>query len=152
MAIKDVPIEIKDKDEIIQSECFDNRQAFLNLCQGNNYQYDTLRRAKHSSMMILYHLHNPSAPAFPTACTICQQEIQNAQGWHCQVCTAYDVCDACYPKASINHSHKLISRSSAAETTSVQRNGKANQILFDKVSSDERLFTYNIWIDCMCRG
>ncbi|KAJ4889769.1 histone acetyltransferase of the CBP family 4 [Raphanus sativus] len=133
VAIKDVPIEIKDKDEIIQSECFDNRQAFLNLCQGNNYQYDTLRRAKHSSMMILYHLHNPSAPAFPTACTICQQEIQNAQGWHCQVCTAYDVCDACYPKASINHSHKLISRSSAAETTSVQRNGKANQILFDKM-------------------
>ncbi|KAL0722499.1 hypothetical protein Bca4012_037098 [Brassica carinata] len=133
VAIKDVPIEIEDKDDNIPSEFFDNRQAFLNLCQGNNYQYDTLRRAKHSSMMILYHLHNPSAPAFPTACTICQQEIENAQGWHCQVCTAYDVCNACYPKASINHSHKLISRSSAAGTASVQNNGKANQIKFDKM-------------------
>lgn len=140
MAIKDVPIEIEDKDDNIPSEFFDNRQAFLNLCQGNNYQYDTLRRAKHSSMMILYHLHNPSAPAFPTACTICQQEIENAQGWHCQVCTAYDVCNACYPKASINHSHKLISRSSAAGTASVQNNGKANQIKFDKVSSDEAIY------------
>ncbi|KAF8059633.1 hypothetical protein N665_1227s0009 [Sinapis alba] len=133
VAIKDVPIEIEDKDDNIMSEFFDNRQAFLNLCQGNNYQYDTLRRAKHSSMMILYHLHNPSAPAFPTACTICQQEIENAQGWYCQVCTAYDVCNACYPKESIKHSHKLFSRSSAAETTSVQHNGQANQIQFDKI-------------------
>ncbi|CAH8385562.1 unnamed protein product [Eruca vesicaria subsp. sativa] len=132
VAIKDVPIEIEDKDVNIQSEFFDNRQAFLSLCQGNNYQYDTLRRAKHSSMMILYHLHNPSVPAFPTACTICQQEIENAQGWHCQVCTAYDVCNACYPKACIDHSHKLVSRSSAGKA-SVQDTGRANQIQFDKM-------------------
>ncbi|XP_024006071.1 histone acetyltransferase HAC4 [Eutrema salsugineum] len=126
VAIKDVPIEIEDKNDNIESESFDNRQAFLSLCQGNNYQYDTLRRAKHSSMMILYHLHNPTAPAFATICTICQQEVENAQGWHCQVCAGYDVCNACYPKASIDHSHKLISRSSATEATA-QQNGQANQ-------------------------
>ncbi|KAB1212752.1 Histone acetyltransferase HAC12 [Morella rubra] len=49
--ITDVPADTKDKDEILESEFFDTRQAFLSLCQGNHYQYDTLRRAKHSSMM-----------------------------------------------------------------------------------------------------
>ncbi|EOA39293.1 hypothetical protein CARUB_v10012304mg [Capsella rubella] len=127
MAIEDVPAEIKDKDDNLESEFFDNRQSFLNLCQGNNYQYDTLRRAKHSSMMILYHLHNPTAPAFATFCTICQQEVESSQGWHCEVCPNYDVCSACYSNASINHSHKLISRSSSADTSAVQHNRQTNQ-------------------------
>ncbi|KAK6134971.1 hypothetical protein DH2020_031255 [Rehmannia glutinosa] len=71
-------------------EFFDTRQAFLSLCQGNHYQYDTLRRAKHSSMMVLYHLHNPTAPAFVTTCkdggidhphalTNCQSNDHDAQ-------------------------------------------------------------------------
>ncbi|KAG7600692.1 Zinc finger FYVE/PHD-type [Arabidopsis suecica] len=127
VAIKDVPCKIEDKDDNLESEFFDNRQAFLNLCQGNNYQYDTLRRAKHSSMMILYHLHNPTAPAFATFCTICQQEIENSQGWHCEVCPGYDVCSSCYSKASIDHSHNLISRSSSTDSTVVQENRQASQ-------------------------
>jgi len=144
VAIKDVPTKIEDKDNNLESEFFHNRQAFLNLCQGNNYQYETLRRAKHSSMMILYHLHNPTAPAFATVCTICQQEVENSQGWHCEVCPGYDVCSACYSKDSINHSHKLTSRSSSTDSTVVQQNGQASQsyqVKLEKVSSDKP-FTY----------
>ncbi|CAA2968539.1 histone acetyltransferase HAC1-like isoform X1 [Olea europaea subsp. europaea] len=106
--INDVPVDTKDKDEILESEFFDTRQAFLSLCQGNHYQYDTLRRAKHSSMMVLYHLHNPTAPAFVMPCNVCQHDIEAGQGWHCETCTDYDVCNACYQKeGGINHPHKL---------------------------------------------
>jgi E1A/CREB-binding protein len=54
----------EDPDPEVTNEHFDTRQAFLSLCQGNHYQFDQLRRAKHSSMMVLYHLHNPDAPRF----------------------------------------------------------------------------------------
>ncbi|KAF3341638.1 histone acetyltransferase HAC1-like isoform X2 [Carex littledalei] len=52
-----VPSDTRDKDDILESEFLATRKSFLSLCQGNHYQYDTLRRAKHSSMMVLYHLH-----------------------------------------------------------------------------------------------
>ncbi|CAA3010528.1 histone acetyltransferase HAC1-like isoform X1 [Olea europaea subsp. europaea] len=106
--ITDVTSDTKDKDEILESEFFDTRQAFLSLCQGNHYQYDTLRRAKHSSMMVLYHLHNPTAPAFVITCNVCHLDIDAGQGWHCETCPDYDVCNACYQKdGGIDHPHKL---------------------------------------------
>ncbi|ERM95140.1 hypothetical protein AMTR_s00009p00260910 [Amborella trichopoda] len=53
-----VPSEIKD-DEEIDNEIFHTRQAFFAFCAKNHFQFDTLRHAKHSSMMILDYLHNP---------------------------------------------------------------------------------------------
>ncbi|XP_047947725.1 histone acetyltransferase HAC1-like isoform X1 [Salvia hispanica] len=106
--INGVPDDTKDKDEILESEFFDTRQAFLSLCQGNHYQYDTLRRAKHSSMMVLYHLHNPTAPAFVTTCNVCHLDIETGQGWRCETCPDYDVCNGCYSKdGGIDHPHVL---------------------------------------------
>ncbi|KAG4399418.1 hypothetical protein AAZX31_08G222900 [Glycine max] len=114
--ITDVPSDTKDKDDILESEFFDTRQAFLSLCQGNHYQYDTLRRAKHSSMMVLYHLHNPTAPAFVTTCNICYLDIETGQGWRCEVCPEYDVCNACYQKdGGIDHPHKLTNHPSMVD-------------------------------------
>lgn len=54
-----IPPTTDEGNPDMESEFFDTRQAFLSLCQGNHYQFDTMRRAKHSSMMVLYHLHNP---------------------------------------------------------------------------------------------
>ncbi|MCO5581899.1 hypothetical protein L7F22_035788 [Adiantum nelumboides] len=52
-----------DPDPIMRGGPFDNREEFLGLCQQKKYQFDTLRRAKHSSMMILYHLHRQQSRA-----------------------------------------------------------------------------------------
>eukprot|EP00239_Pterosperma_sp_CCMP1384_P009689 CAMPEP_0197866002 /NCGR_PEP_ID=MMETSP1438-20131217/43976_1 /TAXON_ID=1461541 /ORGANISM="Pterosperma sp., Strain CCMP1384" /LENGTH=1499 /DNA_ID=CAMNT_0043484531 /DNA_START=201 /DNA_END=4700 /DNA_ORIENTATION=- len=97
--------DTKDPDEPIDSEFFDTRQAFLSLCQGNHFQFDTCRRAKHSSMMVLYHLHNPSEPAFVSTCNICSGEISGGAGWRCTVCQDFDMCDNCHRNNT--HPHEL---------------------------------------------
>ncbi|XP_047171131.1 histone acetyltransferase HAC1-like isoform X2 [Vigna umbellata] len=128
--IIDVPADTKDKDEILESEFFDTRQAFLSLCQGNHYQYDTLRRAKHSSMMVLYHLHNPTAPAFVTTCNICRLDIETGQGWRCEVCPEYDVCNACYQKdGGTDHPHKLTNHPSIADRDAQNKEARQQRVL-----------------------
>lgn len=53
--------DTKDHDPVMEQECIDTRLQFLNYCQRNNYQFDELRRAKYTSMMLLAYLHNPRA-------------------------------------------------------------------------------------------
>eukprot|EP00250_Pteridium_aquilinum_P011854 c20351_g1_i2 orf=1101-6170(+) len=122
--------DTKDKDEITESEFFDTRQAFLSLCQGNHYQYDTLRRAKHSSMMVLYHLHNPTAPAFVTTCNMCHRDIETGQGWRCETCPDFDLCNSCYSKdESVKHPHKLSPHPSAAEREAQSKEARQQRVL-----------------------
>ncbi|TMW66347.1 hypothetical protein Poli38472_004112 [Pythium oligandrum] len=99
------PEKCADPDEINDSEYFDTRQAFLSLCQGNHYQFDELRRAKHSSMMALYHLGNPNPNAYVYECNACTRDIVSGNRWHCNTCPDFDVCDACYAKEK--HEHPL---------------------------------------------
>ncbi|KAJ4964510.1 hypothetical protein NE237_024449 [Protea cynaroides] len=128
--VTDVPADTKDKDEILESEFFDTRQAFLSLCQGNHYQYDTLRRAKHSSMMVLYHLHNPTAPAFVTTCNICQHDVEAGQGWRCEICPDYDVCNSCYQKdGGVDHPHKLTNHPSIAERDAQNKEARQKRVV-----------------------
>ena len=109
----------------MESEFFDTRQAFLSLCQGNHYQYDTLRRAKHSSMMVLYHLHNPTAPAFVATCNRCQQEIEPRSGWRCDTCD-FDVCAQC--KLTVNHEHPLTAHAAQPDRNAQSQEGRQQRI------------------------
>lgn len=111
----------------MESEFFDTRQAFLSLCQGNHYQYDTLRRAKHSSMMVLYHLHNPTAPAFVITCNQCHRDIETGQGWRCETCPDFDLCNNC--KDVVKHNHKLTPHPSASERNAQNKEARQQRVL-----------------------
>ena len=100
---------IDDDNEDMDCEFLNSRQAFLNLCQGNHYQNDTLRRAKHTSMMVLWHLHNRDAPKFVQQCACCSREILSGFRYHCPVCNDFDVCQDCItgPMRERPHPHQL---------------------------------------------
>ena len=51
--------DTSDSDPVVENDLFENRQQFLNYCRTNHCQFDDLRRSKHSTMIVLYRLHNP---------------------------------------------------------------------------------------------
>lgn len=81
-------------------------------------------------MMVLYHLHNPTAPAFVTTCNVCHLDIETGQGWRCEVCPEYDVCNGCYQKG-IDHPHRLTNHPSIADRDA--QNKEARQIRVQQV-------------------
>jgi len=86
---------VDDDSETMDCEHLNSRQQFLNLCQGNHYQNNTLRNAKHTSMMVLWHLHNREAPKFVQQCSKCNREILLGYRYHCNICNDFDVCQDC---------------------------------------------------------
>ena len=97
----------EDVDDTQESAHFNTRLDFLSLCQVNRYQFDQLRRAKHTSMMVLYHLHNPDAPKFVPRCEACNSDILVGYRYHCDSCDI-DFCDRClrYSGQKLHH-HQL---------------------------------------------
>lgn len=85
-----------DEDPPMESEIFESRQQFLNYCQTTHCQFDELRRAKHSTMMLLFQLHNPMAPKFLQQCGACYRDITHGFRYHCKVCSNFDLCEECY--------------------------------------------------------
>ena len=131
-----------DPDPVIDNELCDTRQSFLNFCQANHFQFDELRRAKHSSMLICYALSNPEdqaklpmgVDADSTAashmsggvaalgwrpCMVCGQtcdpELKEGRVYHCGACPDFVACQGCYLSgATARHPHPLVAVSSSA--------------------------------------
>ncbi len=126
---------IDDDTEEISGEIFDTRQDFLNLCKGNHYQFDAPRRAKHTSMMVLWHLHNKNAAKFVQSCIVCSREILSGVRYTCQTCTDVDLCADCYKKPNVSRglcNHPLVAK--PVETESSQSGSGSNSNL----TADER--------------
>lgn len=67
--------KIQDPDPFIQCDLMDGRDAFLTLAREKHYEFSSLRRAKYSTMSMLYELHNQSQDKFVYTCNNCRVRI-----------------------------------------------------------------------------
>jgi hypothetical protein len=110
-----IPKPSRDPNPKCVHEIFTTRQQFLSMCQGNHYQYDQLRRAKHASMMVLYHLHNPNVQAFIHNCNNCHCTIEGDLYRCTEKKCDFDLCTDCYEKKKVKHEHPLKKQSHTHE-------------------------------------
>ncbi|XP_057426314.1 histone acetyltransferase HAC1-like [Lotus japonicus] len=114
--VEDVPLDTKQNDIILDNQLFENRHNFLSFCQKNQLQFDTLRRAKHSSMMILYHLK------YSSICSICGGERNEFQhSCRCECCPEFS---ACKERGAECHAQELSQTHSTSLSTSGNEESK----------------------------
>lgn len=80
---------IEDPDPLINCQFMENRDTFLIVCREKHYEFSSLRRAKYSSLVLLYELHSrnyekENKTEFIYTCDTCAQKI--SAGYHCTVC------------------------------------------------------------------
>mmetsp|Transcript_28483 Transcript_28483/g.43062 ORF Transcript_28483/g.43062 Transcript_28483/m.43062 type:complete len:1287 (+) Transcript_28483:380-4240(+) len=69
------------KKDFAQCRVADSRHALLEFSQYRNLEFDTLRRAKYSTSVLLVHLHDDCAPGLIPHCTDCNEAIEEVR-WH----------------------------------------------------------------------
>jgi hypothetical protein len=106
--LEHIKSDTSDPDDTINSPFIDSRQTFLEMCQYRHYQFDSLRRAKASSVMLLYHLLYPQAIETRPICSECQKTILTTVRWHCTLCldSQYDVCEECHSNSLGQSTHE----------------------------------------------
>lgn len=104
---------------------YDN-DSFFNFARDHYHEFSTLRRAKHSTLNILYELHTeePESDKYNYNCDNCKTLMRNMTWYHCRVCDVrllllltwsqslilssqqdYDLCVGC--KQKIGHVHEM---------------------------------------------
>jgi len=97
--------DLSDPDvETMSRPLLDGRHTMLEISMFRHLQFDTLRRAKHSTSMLLYYLHFPQR-SFCAYCSNCSSQLQNLR-WHCATCANFDICHEC-AYGRIGHPHAL---------------------------------------------
>jgi E1A/CREB-binding protein len=95
---------IQDPDPFINCDLMDGRDAFLTLAREKHYEFSSLRRAKFSTMCMLYELHNQGQDKFVYTCNNCKSHVETR--YHCTECDDFDLCIQCYDKEG--HPHKMV--------------------------------------------
>ncbi|CAF1533057.1 unnamed protein product [Rotaria sordida] len=82
----------------------DTTNAFLSFTSNKNYEFSSLRRAKFSTMAVLYELYTSTTDKCTYSCNKCRQQCDIR--YHCTVCEDFDLCEKCY-NIQPNHEHKM---------------------------------------------
>lgn len=77
----------------------DGRDSFLTMAREKHYEFSSLRRAKFSTMAMLYELHNQGQDKFVYTCNSCRANVETR--YHCMTCDDFDLCIQCYDKVSV---------------------------------------------------
>ncbi|XP_013791744.2 CREB-binding protein-like [Limulus polyphemus] len=94
---------IQDPDPMINCDLMDGRDAFLTSAREKHHEFSSLRRAKYSTMAMLYELHNQGQDRFVYTCNSCKAHVETR--YHCTVCDDFDLCIPCFKKEG--HPHKM---------------------------------------------
>ncbi|OTF78373.1 hypothetical protein BLA29_000387 [Euroglyphus maynei] len=95
---------VNDPDNLINCDLMDGRDAFLTLARDKHYEFSSLRRAKFSSLAMLYELHNCNNERFLYTCNNCKRSLVETR-YHCSHCDDFDLCVLCYEKDG--HQHRM---------------------------------------------
>ncbi|KAI1304968.1 CREB-binding protein [Halotydeus destructor] len=93
---------IVDPDGVINCDLMDGRDAFLTMAREKHYEFSSLRRAKWSSMALLYELHNNNG--FVYTCNKCKRNLLETR-YHCTECDDFDLCVSCWKTEQ--HPHRM---------------------------------------------
>ncbi|KAF0730314.1 hypothetical protein Ae201684_012312 [Aphanomyces euteiches] len=84
-----------------------SRFAYHQMSSYASYQFDSLRRAKHSTMMLLHQMINANVPQCNSFCAECALLITHADHWFCRTCSHFALCDWCHAHHGPEHMHTL---------------------------------------------
>ena len=87
---------IKDPDILIQCDLMDNRSNFLTFNRERLLEYSSLRRAKFSTMTLVYELHSEQVQSSLGQIHTCDRcHLNMFEGWDCFSCNQCKVRISC---------------------------------------------------------
>ncbi|CAF3606319.1 unnamed protein product [Rotaria sp. Silwood1] len=118
-----------DINAVIQCDIMNTRNIFLSFVCQKNYEFSSLRRAKFSTISLLYELHTSTTDIFTYYCNACRQQCDIY--YHCTVCEDFDFCEKCY-NMDPKHEHKM--KRSMSSIVRESQYGKHNSLNVDDKS------------------
>ncbi|CAF5045011.1 unnamed protein product, partial [Rotaria sp. Silwood1] len=95
---------VNDINDLIECDLMDTGNVFLSFACDKNYEFSSLRRAKFSTMGLLYELHTSTTEKFIYSCNTCRQQCDIR--YHCTICEDFDLCEKCY-NMKPKHEHNM---------------------------------------------